>query len=116
MVEESARRDEEENQKEGTQRLGRIARFWDEKLKPKLAEVLKREDLDGASKFYLSQAAWYVEHDLADGRSPKIRLLQAQGTLNDQSFYDNVIKDNIELEEALREVATLIGELMGLED
>ncbi len=92
-----------------------VTEFWDQTLKPKMMEVCKREDLDAASVHYISQAIFYVEHDLADGKGDdmtKFRLMNVNIVLHRQSFYDDVIKDNESLEVDLREIARDIKSLM----
>lgn len=62
-------------------------RFWDEILKLKLSELLKKfDETDKLSHYYLGQAMFYVEHDLADGRDPRFRLLQCRGVFNEEGF------------------------------
>ena len=52
-----------------------------------------------------------VEHDLADGRNPIVKILQVNGRLNDEEYYQNV-HNNIEDDEtkSLRKIGQKIRE------
>lgn len=47
---------------------------------------------DWLAPWYISQMVFYVEHELADDRSPAIRMLQVRGCLNSEDYYRDVFK------------------------
>ena len=96
--------------------MSKQSKFWDETLKPKLQEVHKAfEGIDGVSQHYIGSAMFYVEHDLADDRDPRFRILQVQGTFSDQGFLA-LWKEHPELQKKIQDVCPLIKEFMGIEN
>lgn len=94
--------------------MSKISEHWDKVLKPKLNELLEKFDkVDKLSQYYLSQAMWYVEHDLADGRDPRHRLLQCWDVFKEESFRD--IKEFTEFKDLIKESADMIGTYLNME-
>ena len=86
--------------------------FWDKIVKPKAEEVFKTCKTDALVPRYVSQMAFYIEHDLADDRDPHLRLYPCVGCLNDEHYYERVHKDTDKAEvEKLREFGKLLKEL-----
>lgn len=77
-----------------TDKVDEFAELWDNEIKPfidehlKLSEKIEFRDTYGCT--VLTKMGWGVEHDLADGRNPLFRILQTNGCLNDEEYYQNV--------------------------
>ena len=64
-------------------------KYWDKEVKPFLTELHKKFDTtDKLSQYYLGEAMFYVEHDLADGRDPRFRVMQVETVFNSKTFQD----------------------------
>jgi len=94
--------------------MSSVERFWDGTLKPKLSELLKKfDETDKLSHYYLGQAMFYVEHDLADGRDPRFRLMQCGGVFNEESFRN--IAEFADFKDLIKEAGEMIDTIIGLE-
>jgi len=91
-----------------------LASFFDNKIMPKAKEICECPDVDGSSKYYISRAIWYINHDLADERNPIIRILPVRGVLNDERFYSAVYGTSNEATRLLRELGKLAKEFVEL--
>lgn len=93
-------------------------KFWDETLKLKMEEVCKHPAVDDGTKHYVSEAAWYVEHDLADGRflNCVMRMMNVASVLKRETFYRDVYPEKEDSEEVglLREVGKLTEQFLGM--
>lgn len=74
---------------------GDFATLWDT-IGARIASVVSffcRKDIEAA--YFVSEHAWYVEHDLADGRFPPAfyRYIQLRGYLTDENYYQNAWED-----------------------
>ncbi len=98
--------------------IEQFTKFWDTEVKPLAAKCANGAQLidqfekatieaekeaiqkqmetygkkDWLAPWYISQMMFYVEHDLADGRNPGIRMLQVRNCLNSEDYYKDVFK------------------------
>jgi hypothetical protein len=76
------------------EKVEKFAKLWDNEIKPLVDKHLvlneKIEFRDNYGCAVLVGMGQGVEHDLADGRSPLIKILQVKGCLNDEEYYQNV--------------------------
>lgn len=92
-----------------------FAKLWDNEIKPLIDEHIKLNEEPDTRDSYgcdvLIQMGTGVEHDLADGRNPIVKILQVNGRLNDEEYYQNV-HNNIEDDEtkSLRKIGQKIRE------
>ena len=97
------------------EKVEKFAELWDNEIKPLVDEhiVLSKsiEFRDNYGCSVLTEMGWGVEHDLADGRSPLFKILQVNGCLNDEEYYQNV-HNNVEDDEtkSLRKIGQKIKE------
>ncbi len=70
--------------------MNKFTNFWDETVKPAAKEVYDKCKADHLVTYYVGEMLFYVEHDLADGRDPHLRLYPVVGTLTDENYYKNV--------------------------
>ena len=97
------------------EKIKKFAELWDNEIKPLIDEhiVLDKEnelrDIYGCH--ILTEMGCGVEHHLADNRSPLFVILQANGCLNDEEYYQNV-HNNVEDDEtkSLRKIGQKIRE------
>lgn len=89
-----------------------FSEFWDNKVKSAAKDVCETCKTDGCLGFFVSEMVFYIEHDLADGRDPHLRLYPCVGTLNDEGYYKAVhgSTDKAEVEK-LRAFGKLLTEL-----
>jgi len=93
--------------------ITQFSKFWDNVVKPFATKVLKECKTDPIGTHYIGQMMFYVEHDLADGRPCKFRLYPCVGTLNADSYYQNVHKDTPKEEvKMLQKLGKMLKELM----
>jgi len=78
---------------EGANLIGELEKATTEAEKEEIKKQMRQHNKkDWYSIWYISQMIFYVEHDLADGRNPGVRMLQVQRTLNSEDYYKNVFK------------------------
>jgi hypothetical protein len=70
--------------------MSNFTEFWDGTVKKAAEEVVEKCPTDKLVAYFVSQMIFYVEHDLADGRAPQLRLYPCVGTLNDESYYSHI--------------------------
>lgn len=90
----------------------KISKYYDKILLPKARECMSHPGVDTTTKWYISQAMWYINHDLADERNPVLRIVSVAGTLTDDHFYDKVYPEDEKLEvvKLLRQLGQLAKE------
>lgn len=98
--------------------MEQFTKYWDKEVKPlalkccegaeligELEKATTQEEKEAIKKkmdshgkkdwlapWHISQMIFYVEHDLADGRNPGLRMFQVKGCLNSESYYNDVFK------------------------
>lgn len=72
----------------------KFSEMWDKEVKPLAQDVVLTCKTDPYVSYYVSQMIFYIEHDLADSRDPRIRLEPCMGTLNDVGYYNDVYHDS----------------------
>jgi hypothetical protein len=70
----------------------KVSKRYDTTFSQKAKACIEHPDVDETSKRFISQAVWYVNHDLADERNPAVRIQPVADTLNDRFFYEGVYK------------------------
>ena len=89
-----------------------LANVWDQEAKELTRVICEQfETVDKLSQYYFSQMAFYIEHDLADGRSPTFRMFAVRGVLGTQTYLD-IYKDHSELYDNLLRLKPLLEEMM----
>ena len=97
------------------EKVEKFAKLWDNEIKPLVDEHIKLNGKPGIRDNYgcdvLIQMGAGVEHDLADGRNPVVKILQVNGCLNDEEYYQNA-HNNIEDDEtkSLRKIGQKVKE------
>jgi hypothetical protein len=92
--------------------MTKFSEHWDKVVKPVAEEVFKKCTIDPLVQHYVGQMIFYIEHDLADDRSPQIRLYPCVGTLNSEEYYFKIHKESSKEEvELLRKLGILLNEL-----
>lgn len=90
--------------------------FWDRDLRPKLQEIhASMVSLDEVSAIHIRRALFYVEHDIADGRDPRFRLLQIDGVFHDEKYME-LFNDHPEVVKQIREAGSLIRDFLKMEE
>ena len=87
--------------------------FWDNEVKPHMKELHKKiETRDKLSQYYLGQMVFYVEHDLADGRDPRHRILQCMGVFRTPSYQN--IKELVDIKEDIIKAGELLSKFFNM--
>ena len=89
--------------------------YWDKELKPFLQELHEKFDTtDKLSQWHLGQALFYVEHDLADGRDPRLRVWDCQTVFSRKSFQD--IAEFADFKEDIATAGVMMSKFMYMEN
>jgi hypothetical protein len=88
----------------------------DDEIKKINSEIEAYGKKDWMSVWYISQMICSVEHDMADGRDPKLRISGPRGTLNSESFYEGLKLNEIDEQEIhnYRKLGSLLNDAMNL--
>jgi hypothetical protein len=70
--------------------MATFTELWDKEVKSLAQDVLLTCKSDPCATHYVGSLIFYVEHDLVDGRDPRIRLQPCLGTLTDDHYYATV--------------------------
>ena len=95
--------------------LKAIGKLFDEEYAPLAKSCLEDPNVDTHSKYYISESVFYIEHDLADGRNPALRVQPVSCVLNLEKFYAGIYKaapeETVKKLRALGETAKKLMEL-----
>jgi hypothetical protein len=90
--------------------------LWDKEVKSLAQDVLLTCKSDPCATHYVGSLIFYVEHDLADGRDPRITLQPCLGTLTDDHYYATVhLKTPASETSKLKELGQALNRLLELQ-